>query len=128
MRPPGFFKPVDRRDVRMIQGRERLSFPFKAREAFGILGKRVRQHFDCHLAAEISVDGPIDRAHTAFANLHGDFVRAETGTWGQSQTAGSIAIRAERRRLVLVHAAGETDLMKLPATVKEAVADAQVEM
>ncbi len=47
-----FFKPVNRRDVGMIQRRERLRLAFEPCQAFGVSGERVRQDLDRDLAAK----------------------------------------------------------------------------
>jgi hypothetical protein len=52
-------------NIAQIYGLERLRFPLKEREALGVLCQRVRQDFDCHLAAEVRVSGAIDCAHPA---------------------------------------------------------------
>ena len=44
---------------------------------------------------------PIDLAHTAFADLRGDLVDAETGAGSKGQTAGSIAVSVAGTRLIL---------------------------
>ena len=66
----------------MIQGRERLRFAFKPRQAFRIRGERVRQDLDRDLAPKRRVCCPIDLPHPAFADWRGDFVNAETGAGG----------------------------------------------
>jgi len=86
--PGGFLKPVNRRDVRMIQGRERLCFAFKACDAIGIRGERVGQNLDRDLAIERSVRRTIDLAHAPFTDGRADLVDAEAGTGSKSQTVG----------------------------------------
>ena len=81
------FEAVDRRDVRMVQRRERLGFPLKAREPLGVLGERIGQDLDRHLAAEAGVCGAIDRAHPALADLRGDVIDAEARAGSEGQTA-----------------------------------------
>ena len=43
MHATGLLESVDRRDVRMIQGRERLRLALEPRQAIGVGGERVRQ-------------------------------------------------------------------------------------
>jgi hypothetical protein len=78
-----FLEPVDRGDVRVIQGCERLRLPFEAHDAIGIGGKRVRQDLDRHLPAEGGVDGAPHLSHAAGADRCGDLVHAETRARGQ---------------------------------------------
>src|SRR5262245_23068138 len=77
LHPRRSFEAIDRRDVGMIQRRERLRFPLEAGEALDVAGKAVRQDFDRHLAAEARVDRAIHRAHSTFAKLGQDRVRAD---------------------------------------------------
>jgi hypothetical protein len=88
VRASGLLEPVNRGDVRMVQRRERLRFPLKAREALGVLREGVWQDLDRHLAAEARVRRAIHRAHAAFADLGRDFVDAETGAGCEGQTVG----------------------------------------
>jgi hypothetical protein len=80
-----FFKSVYRRDVRMIQGGQRLRLSFEARDPVGIFGERVGQYLDGYRAAERRVGRAIDLAHPAFADGRGDFVDANTIARGQRQ-------------------------------------------
>jgi len=43
---------VDRCDTRMIEGGEQLRLTLEPGDAFGIVRKRVGQHFDCDLAVQ----------------------------------------------------------------------------
>ena len=53
----------------MIQRACGLSFLLKAIQPIGILGKRCRQNFDRHVAAELRIARAIDFAHATFADL-----------------------------------------------------------
>lgn len=71
---------VNRGDVRMIQGRERLRLSLEPRQAVGVRRERGRQDLDRDLAAERRVGRSVDLPHPAFADRRGDFVDAEAGT------------------------------------------------
>ena len=81
-----FLDRIDRRDVRMIQRRERLRLALEPRHAFGVGGERVRQDLDRDLAAERRVRRPVDLPHAALTDQRGDFVDAEAGAGSESQT------------------------------------------
>ena len=82
----GLLESVDRGDVRMIQRRERLRLAFEARQAVGVRGERVRQDLDRDLAAKCRVRCAIHLPHTAFTDLSGDFVGAESRAGRHRQT------------------------------------------
>ena len=75
----GFFQPVDRADVGVVERRQHLRFTLEAGQPFGITGKGVRQHLDRHVPVEGRVPGTVDLAHAAFADLGGDGIGAEGG-------------------------------------------------
>jgi hypothetical protein len=81
------FEAVDRRDVRMIERRQRLRLALEAGEPLGILRERIRQDLERDLPAKAGVGGAIDRAHTALANRRGDFVDAEARASREGQGA-----------------------------------------
>src|SRR5437016_4281136 len=74
---PALLEPVDRRDVRMIQRRERLGLALKARESIGGACEGLWQDLDRDITIELGVARPVYLAHSAFADLRGDFVDAE---------------------------------------------------
>jgi hypothetical protein len=76
---------IDRRDVGVIERRERLRLALEPRHALRVVGERVRQDLDRHLAAERRVRRPIHLTHSAFANERGDLVDAEAGAGTESQ-------------------------------------------
>ena len=84
----GLLEPIDRRDVGMIQRRERLRLALEPRQAVGVRRERVRQDLDRDLAAERRVRRPIHLPHAAFADRRGDFVDAEPGAWSEGQRCG----------------------------------------
>ena len=51
----------------MIQGRQDVRLALKAREAAGIVGERLGQHFDRDLAVQLRIARPIHLAHPAGA-------------------------------------------------------------
>jgi hypothetical protein len=67
-------EPVDLRDIRMIERGERFGLALKTRHSIGIVGKRRRENLDGDLAFEVTVGGAIHLAHTAGAEVAGDFV------------------------------------------------------
>ena len=71
------FEPVDVRDVRMVERRQRLRFAGEPRDTIGIAGQRVGQHLDGHLAIEPGVARAVHLAHAAGAKGRDDFVGAE---------------------------------------------------
>jgi hypothetical protein len=58
---------VNDRDVRMIQRRQYLRFALEAREAIGIGGKRLGQHFDGHVTIQPRVARAIHLSHPSRA-------------------------------------------------------------
>ena len=69
--------PVDVRDVRMIQRRERLRLAFEAHDAIGIACDGRGKHLERDLALEPGIACAIDFAHAALAKLGDDFVDAD---------------------------------------------------
>ena len=82
---PGFFEAVDGRDVRVVQGRERLRFAREPRQAIGITGERVRKDLHRDIAIQLRVARPVHLAHAAFADGRRDFVDAEARAGGEGQ-------------------------------------------
>ena len=64
----GLLEPVNRRDVGMIQRRERLRLALETRQAFEVRCKRFRQDLDRHLATQRRVRPPLHLHHPAFAD------------------------------------------------------------
>ena len=79
-----FFKSVNDRDIRVVQGRKELGFPLKAGETIGIGSKRVREDFDSDVAAEPRIAGAIHLAHPARAEQGRYFVRTDASAWRSS--------------------------------------------
>ena len=69
---------VDRGYMWMVEGCEGPRLALESRKAVGVGRERVRQDLDRHLPPERRVRRPIDLAHTARADLAGDFVDAES--------------------------------------------------
>ena len=89
------FKAVDGRDVRMIQRGEDFRFALEPRQSLAIGRHSVGEDLDGDLSLEIGVGGAIDLAHSAHADLRGNFVRAEASARGQCHCRGFYAITAE---------------------------------
>ena len=66
----------------MIQGRERLRFPPKPREAIWIGGERVGQDLDRNFSIQLRVSRPVDFTHATGAERRQDLVRAEACAGG----------------------------------------------
>ena len=63
--------------MRVVEGREELSFALKLRDALRVVAKRLRQDFDRDLTTQLGVAGPIDFAHAAGADRGGNLVRTK---------------------------------------------------
>jgi hypothetical protein len=70
----GLLQPVDRRDVRVVQGGQHVGFPFEARESVGVSGNLVRQGFDRNLALQLGVGRSVDLTHAPRAERRGDLI------------------------------------------------------
>src|SRR5262245_46308533 len=86
MRAATVLEAVDGRDVRMIQRGEYLSLAPEANESIGISRDGVREDFQRDVAIELRVAGAVDLAHTAGADLRGDFVWAEASARSQGHS------------------------------------------
>jgi len=73
---------VDRGDVGMIQGSEKLGLTAEAGHAFDVGGEGSGKNFERDFAAEFGIAGAVDFAHAADAERADDFVRAELGAGG----------------------------------------------
>ena len=89
-----FLDPVYRGDVRMVQRREHLRFPFEARKTVRIGGKQFRQHLERDGTIQAGVSRAIDLAHTTGTNRRFDFVGAEARA---SREGRSVSFRVTRR-------------------------------
>jgi hypothetical protein len=65
----------------VIQRGEHFGFPLKASHPLDIARQGRRQHLDGHLPLQLQIGRPVDLAHSAHADLRGDFIRTEAGTW-----------------------------------------------
>jgi len=74
------FEPVERRDARMIQGRQYPRFPLETGEALLILPESLGKHFDGDLASELPVPGLVDLAHPPLPDGRQDLVQAQFGS------------------------------------------------
>ena len=78
---------VDLRDVGMVEGGKRLGFALEPGEPVGVIGKRVGQPLDRHVALERGIAGAIDLAHAALADERHHDVRTDSGTEGERHPA-----------------------------------------
>ena len=61
----------------MIERGEEFGFAVESRQPLGIVRKLRRQRLDGHVAVELLIAGAIYLAHSASANLGGDFITAD---------------------------------------------------
>ena len=74
---------VNRRDVRMAQGCQRLRFTVEARESVRVGRHRRGQHLDRHVPGKIGIGGSVDFTHATHTDLGTDLVRADATAWGE---------------------------------------------
>ena len=72
-----FDDAVDLRDVRVVERGQRLRFAREARDAIRIVREHVGQDLDRDVAVQLRIARAIHLAHSAFAQLGDDLVRAE---------------------------------------------------
>ena len=89
-------EPIDRRDVRVIQGREDLRLALEPRQPLGVLGHRLRQDLDRDLAVELGVPRPVHLSHPARAERRQDLVGAELRSRGETHRRPSATYRSLR--------------------------------
>ena len=77
VRPSEILHPVDRTDVRMVQGREQACFAREARTALVIGHEDRRQHLDRNLATELAIASAIHLSHPASAKRAKNAIRTE---------------------------------------------------
>ena len=70
-------------DVRMVQRGEDFRFPLEAGEAFGIVGKEIRQDLEGDFTVQCGIAGPIDLAHATGPKGGEDLVRCRGGCQGR---------------------------------------------
>jgi hypothetical protein len=77
--PLRLLDPVDRRDVGMVERRQQLRLAPETGETLGVGGEGLGQQLDRDVATELGIAGAIHLAHTALAELLGNFVVKEPG-------------------------------------------------
>ena len=94
---------VDAADVRMIELRDGVRFPFETSAALPVIGDVGGEDLDRDVAIEPAVSRPIDFAHAASAEERVDFVRAESsatrqrhGLWMQRECRRLLPVRQMR--------------------------------
>ena len=75
----GFFEAVNVRDIRMVQGRERLCFAGEPGQPVGVAGECVRQDFERDVTIQFRVAGAVDQPHPALADVAQRFRRRRVG-------------------------------------------------
>ena len=73
----GFLQTVNRRDVRMVERGQDPRFAPKSSQPLGVAGYGLEQKLDRDVAIERAIAGAVDLAHSAFAKLLQDAIRAE---------------------------------------------------
>ena len=73
------------RDVRMIEGGERLRFARETGQAIGIAGEGVRKDLQRDVAIQLRVVRSIHLTHSACAEGGQHLIRAESGAGGEGQ-------------------------------------------
>jgi hypothetical protein len=86
----GIFQAVDMRDVRMIEGGERLRFARKPGQAIGIAGEGVRKDLQRDVAIQLRIVRSIHLTHSACAESGQNLIRADSGAGGEGQRSGII--------------------------------------
>ena len=76
--------PVDLRDVRVIQRRQRARLALEARQPIRIGREQIGQHLDGDVALEPGVARAIHLAHSAGADRRDDLVDADAVTRGKA--------------------------------------------
>ena len=76
----GLLESVDRGDVRVVEGGEKLGLPLEPGQPLGILGDLARQDLDGHVAVEVRVGGAVDLAHAPGAQRRRDAIVRESST------------------------------------------------
>ena len=93
---------VNRENVRMVQGRDGMRLRVEALEAFAVVDRRVRQHFQRHLAPQPGVPRAVDVSHAAVPERRDDLVRTDLFALGERHLREEYASRRpERGRPVL---------------------------
>ncbi len=83
---------IDGGDARVVERGEDVGFALESGEALRVLGKRLGQHLDRHLAPELGVLGPVDHTHAALTELGGDL---EVGKCLADHVAGILPLSHE---------------------------------
>ncbi len=76
-RAAGLLQAEDLRDVRMIEGGQRLRLALEAHQAIGVRRERLGRHLQRHVAIELRVAGAVNLTHTADPDEGDDLVGAE---------------------------------------------------
>ena len=79
MNATAVFESEDRRNVRVIDGRQDLRFALESRKSIRIVGERWRQDLDRDVAIQLGIAGAVDLTHPADSNQGVDPVRPDEG-------------------------------------------------
>ncbi len=80
----------------MVEDRQGTRFPPESRHAFGVAIHVRRQHFECHVTAEVVVDGAIDLAHPARSQQLNHRVATQARARGNSVVGRAVVLRPQR--------------------------------
>ena len=92
-RAEGVLDPVDRADVRVVEGRQESRLPLEAGEALGVACERVGERLHRDVAAEPPVARAVDLTHATGADLLDDHVGTDACS-GIHASAGEERFRA----------------------------------
>jgi len=112
---------IDLRNVWMIQRRQHPGLAREPRHAVGVWREGLRQDFDGHVAAELSVGRAPDFAHATLAQLGGDVVVRNGGRWTHPLGYGMISHLQINWRAT--HGAGNQSRATLPLPDRVQIAD-----
>jgi hypothetical protein len=76
-----FLDAVDDGDVGVVERRQHLRLASEAGEIIRVVGQREWQYLDCDFAVELRISSAPHLAHSAFAELGGDAVVSNGGSW-----------------------------------------------
>ncbi len=81
------FEAVNPGDVGMVQRSEDFRFALEPGQSIAVGRHGAGEDLDGDLSLEVGVRCAIDLSHPAHADVGGDFIRTETGSWGEGHEA-----------------------------------------
>jgi hypothetical protein len=96
-----FLEAVNVSDVWMVERREHLRFTLETGEAIVIVGKRLRQDLDRHVAIQLGIVRAIDLTHAAGAQGGEHLINPEASAWHEGHDVlGLYVAHIQRDRVV----------------------------